>query len=154
MQTGQVFWQSFIITRQSTESRRPAETSFDHPSTRRQHKASFRRWEFHDFELDPRIFHGISCVYACVALINIGDLDCFSGLRLRPLGKFGDLGSILFIGRGHTQSDYDVSGVNRCMNFIAFAAFRPVVTDADSAVADTGASGATMNQYELSIASR
>jgi hypothetical protein len=29
--------------------------------------------------------------------INMGDLDCFAGLGLHSLGKFGDLGSILLI---------------------------------------------------------
>ena len=35
-------------------------------------------------------FRRIGCVFARVALINIGDLDCFAGLGLHSLGKFGD----------------------------------------------------------------
>jgi hypothetical protein len=92
MQTGHGFRQSFIVTRQSAKTRYPAEASFDHPSPRQQHKASFRRWEFDNFELDPMFFRRIGCVFACVALINIGDLDCFAGLGLHSLGKFGDPG--------------------------------------------------------------
>ena len=127
MQTGEGLRQSFIVTRQSAESRHPAETSFDHPSSRQQHKASFRRWEFDDFELDTMFFCRIGCVFACVALINIGDLDCFAGLGLHSLGKFGDLGSILLISCCYAQRKKMSQGVNRQMDFVAFAAFRPIV---------------------------
>src|SRR5262245_14320636 len=113
---------------------RGTETSFDHPSSRRQHKASFRRWEFDDFEFDPMFFRCISCVFACVTLINIGDLDCFASLGLHSLGKFGDLGSILLIGWSHAQSEKMSQGVDRCMDFIAFAAFRSILPSAGAAL--------------------
>jgi hypothetical protein len=55
----------------------------------------------------------IGCVFACIALINIGDLDCFAGLGLRSLGKFGDLGSILLISCCYSQRKKISQGVNR-----------------------------------------
>ena len=88
MQTGQGFRQSFIVTRQSAKARHPTEASFDHPSSWQQHKASFRCWEFDDFELDSVLFRRIGRVFARVALINIGDLDRFASLGLYSLGKF------------------------------------------------------------------
>src|SRR5262245_7533374 len=42
-------------------------------------------------------FRRLGCVFACVALINISDLDSFAGLGWHSLGKFGDLSSILLI---------------------------------------------------------
>ena len=79
-------------------------------------------------------FRRIGCVFACVALINIGDLDCLAGIGLNTLGKFGDLGSILLIGWSHAQSEKMSQGVDRCMDFIAFAAFRSIVPSAGAAL--------------------
>jgi len=69
----------------------------------------------------------IGYVSACIALINIGDLDYFAGLDLDPLGKLGDLGSILLIGCRHAHREKTPQGVNRRMDFGVFAAFRPLV---------------------------
>ena len=57
--------------------------SFDNPSTWQEHKVSFRRWEFDDFQLNPRFFRRIGGVFACVALIHICDLDRLAGLGRR-----------------------------------------------------------------------
>ena len=56
MQAGQGFRRSFIVTGQTPKTRRPAEDSFDHPSARQQHKASFHRREFEGFGPDSLPF--------------------------------------------------------------------------------------------------
>jgi hypothetical protein len=79
-------------------------------------------------------FRRIGCAFARVALINVGDLDCFAGLGLHSLGKFSDLGSILLIGCCYAQRKKMSKGVNRQMNFVAFAAFRPALAGAGAAL--------------------
>ena len=66
-------------------------------------------------------------ILACVALVNIGDLNRLSGLSLYPCSKLGDLGAILLISGRDTQSQQVPQSVDREMNFIAFATFRSVV---------------------------
>jgi hypothetical protein len=52
-----------------------------------QHKASFCHREFDGFELDSVPCSRIGCVFAFVALIDVGNLGCFAGLGLRPLAS-------------------------------------------------------------------
>jgi hypothetical protein len=80
------------------------------------------------------VFGRIGRVFSGVALIDIGGLDCFAGLDLDPLGEFGDLGSILPIGYCYTQCKAMSQGINRQMDFGAFATFRPVVAGAATAL--------------------
>jgi hypothetical protein len=39
MQSGQRLWQPFVVARQATELRDPAETALDYPAAREQHEA-------------------------------------------------------------------------------------------------------------------
>ncbi len=75
----------------------------------------------------------IGRVFARIALIHIGDLDRFAGLGLDPLGKFGDLSTILLVGSCHTQGEQVSQGVDREMDFITFAAFRTVIAGMSAA---------------------
>jgi hypothetical protein len=69
-----------------------------------QYKTSFCHREVDDFELDSVLCGRFGCDFACLTSIDIADLDCFAGLGLRSLGKFRDLGLILFIGGCHALS--------------------------------------------------
>jgi hypothetical protein len=74
----------------------------------------------------------ISCVFACVALINKGDLDCFAGLLLRAFRKSRDLGAVLFIGGCHAQGKQMPERVYSQMDLTAFPAFGAVIACAPS----------------------
>jgi hypothetical protein len=134
MQINQGLRQSLIVTRHPAKTRYPAEASFDYQSTQQQHKASFRRREFDDFEPDSVLCGRIGCVFTCVALIDIGDLDCFAGLGLHPPGKFRDLGLILFIGGCHAQGERMPERIDRLMDLTAFQAVGAVIVDASAAL--------------------
>jgi len=43
----------------------------------------------------------ICCVFACVALFSVGDLDCFAGFLLHAFREFRDLSAVLFISGRH-----------------------------------------------------
>jgi hypothetical protein len=62
-------------------------------------------------------FGPIGRVFSCVALIDIGDLDCSAGLDLDQFGEFGDSGSILPIGCRYTRckerNHYEQSSASR-----------------------------------------
>jgi hypothetical protein len=79
-------------------------------------------------------FRRIGCVFTCVALIDIGDLECFAGLRLRPPGKFLDLGLILFIGSCHAQSEQMPERMAHQMDLIAFPVLGSILVGASAAL--------------------
>jgi hypothetical protein len=134
MQISQGFRQSLIVTRYPAKTRYQAEASFVYQSTQQQHRASFRRREFDDFKLDSVLCGRIGCAFACVALIDIDHLDCFTGLGLRPPGKFRDSGLIPFIGRYHAQGVRIPKHIDRLMDLNAFPAFGTVVVGASTAL--------------------
>src|SRR5262249_48791096 len=132
MQSGQSLRQSLIISRQATKACYPAETSFDHPAARQEDKASLRCWQFYDFELDAVLLSCLRGVFAGVALIDKGDLDRFAGLGLSSFRKLSDVGTVLFIGGCHAQSEQMPERIARQMALIAFPAFGPVVASASA----------------------
>lgn len=94
-------------------------------------KASFRRQEFDDFELD---YMPCGRIFTYVALIDIGDLDCFAGLELRPPGKFRDLGLILFIRGCHAQRERMPERIDYQMDLTAIPVFGSILVGASAAL--------------------
>jgi hypothetical protein len=76
------------------------------------------------------LFGGTRCVFACIALIGKGDLDRLTSLFLRTLGKFRDLGAVLFIGDRHAQGEQMPKRIGRQMELTAFPTFGSVITSA------------------------
>ncbi len=134
MQISQWLRQSLIVTSYSAKTRYPAEDSLDYQSTQQQHKASFRRREFDDFELDSALCGRIVRVFTCVDLTDIGDLDCFAGLGLRPPGKLRDLGLIPFTCGCHAQGEQMPERIDRLTDLPAVPAFGAVVVSAFAAL--------------------
>src|SRR5262249_4296838 len=107
--------------------------SLNNPSPWQEDKTSLRLWKFDDFEFDPMLGCRIGGVFARVSLIHIGDLHRLASLGLHSLGKFSDLSAILLFGGFHTQREQVPQGIDRKMNFIAFAALGSVIAGASAA---------------------
>jgi hypothetical protein len=80
------------------------------------------------------LFGGFRCVFACVALIDKGDLDCLASLLLHSLRKFRDLGAVLFISGCHAQGEQMPERIDRQMDLTAFPAFGSVIAGACAAL--------------------
>jgi len=62
-----------------------------------------------------------------VALIHKGDFDRIARGFLDLLSQFGNLGSLLFVGRGDMQSQQVAQGINCQMHFAALFTFMTIV---------------------------
>ena len=95
--------ESLVIAAETSESREPAEASFDDPSARKKDKAFSGLLEFDHFKLDAVLFCVPGGLFSGIALINPGELNVFSSGLLGRLSKLFDLMTVLLIGWGNTK---------------------------------------------------
>ena len=131
MQCGKRFCESFVVSGQTTESRRPCEAALDDPTSRQQHEAAFCFGMFDDFQLDAMFGSGLCSRCVGVSLIDIGQFDMLAGDLLHGLGQHADLRAILrLISRRYVQRQQMPKRVNGGMNLRSLAPLGTVVTAA------------------------
>jgi hypothetical protein len=79
------------------------------------------------------LLSGSSRLVAGVALIHERDLDRVTGDLLDLFGQFGDLGSVLLVGRNNQQCEQLSQGVNGPVHLRTFAALVPIITRTSAA---------------------
>src|SRR2546421_3699329 len=97
VQPGKRLRQSLIISRQTPEARRPAETALNYPATRQQHKTSFRFREFDHFQTDAVRLSLLRSRLARIALVNESKLDRLASHFLHFSRQLADLCAVLFV---------------------------------------------------------
>ena len=84
MQTCQCLRQALVVSRQTTEPRRSAETALHDPTPRQQHTAFFCLWQLHRFQANAVLLGSLSRRLASVSLIDKSDFHLL-GCRLLDL---------------------------------------------------------------------
>src|SRR5437660_10391414 len=117
--------ESFIVSGQTAEARRPSKGALDHPASGQEDKAALGFFEFYHFQAHP-MFGGLSRgLLPGVALIDKGQFDLVSSDLLNLPRKLADLGALLLIGRSNLQGQQMPQSIHRHVDFGSLA---PLVT--------------------------
>ena len=95
---------SFVVFDEPSEAGDPGEGSLDTPPSGQQHEAALGLRQLDDVERNAVLGGGGRGLLSGVALIDKGDLDALSGLRLNGLGDPANFGAIAGVGGRDMQS--------------------------------------------------
>src|SRR5690606_21957174 len=93
MQASQSFGQALVVACQAAKTRCPAERTFNHPTTRQEHKAALGIRQLDNFQADTLVSRRLVSVATGVALVDKGDLNGLTRHFLDSLRQLADLGT-------------------------------------------------------------
>jgi hypothetical protein len=106
-------WESFVVSCEPSESRRPCEATFDDPSAWQEHEAALGHGVFDDLQPDAVLCGGFSGVGSGVALVHEGQLDGVAGHLLDLGSERGHLFAVPVIGRCNGQRQQVAKCIDR-----------------------------------------
>ncbi len=127
VQSGQRFWQTFIVSRQSAEAIGPAETAFHHPPSGQQDEAFLGFGQLDDLQRHAFVACGLGRLRSGIALVGIRHLHRLAACLLHLLRQFLYLGALLFVGRRDMHGKQIPQRIDSHMDFASPLALVPIV---------------------------